>query len=286
MAWIKGLGLVLGGLAVLLVALNVLGAWRWAGRTQALLARLDGAQILSPPSRFDAGELEGLPQPVQRFLRAVLKDGQAIIVAAEVEHRGSFNMGQGTDEWKPFVSHQRVVMRRPGFVWDGEVALLPGLPVRVHDAYVAGEGILHPSVMGLFSLLHLQGEGDVARGELMRFFAEASWYPTALLPSQGVRWEAVDDHSARATLTDGALRLTLLFRFGEEGLIESVRAEARGRMVGKDIVMTPWEGRWSHYQERDGMRVPMSGEVAWLTPEGRKVYWRGTITSLRFEFSG
>lgn len=119
----------------------------------------------------------------------------------------------------------------------------------------------------------------------MRFFAEAAWYPTALLPSQGVRWEPVDDRSARATLVDGAQSLTLLFRFDDQGLIESARAEARGRTVGKAIVMTPWEGRWSDYQVRDGMPVSMAGEVAWLTSEGRKPYRRGRITSLRYEFS-
>jgi hypothetical protein len=31
--------------------------------------------------------------------------------------------------------------------------------------------------------------------------------------------------------------------------------------------------------------VPLTGEVAWLLPEGRKTYWRGTITSLRHEWS-
>ena len=40
----------------------------------------------------------------------------------------------------------------------------------------------------------------------MRFFA--AWYPTALLPRQGVRWEAVDDRSARATLEEGDVTLT------------------------------------------------------------------------------
>ena len=34
--------------------------------------------------------------------------------------------------------------------------------------------------------------------------------------------------------------------------------------------MTPWEGRWSDYAEQGGIMVPMSGEVAWLTPEGRR----------------
>ena len=76
---------------------------------------------------------------------------------------------------------------------------------------------------------------------------------------------------------------TLLFRFDPRtGLIDSVRAEARGRMVGKGVVMTPWQGRWSDYAVRDGMRVPMSGEVAWLTPAGRRTYWRGQVTRIDF----
>ncbi len=87
---------------------------------------------------------------------------------------------------------------------------MPGLPVRVHDAYVAGEGILHASLLGLFPVVDMRGTSDVAEGELMRFFAEAAWYPTALLPSQGVRWEAVDDNSAYATLTEGDISVSAL----------------------------------------------------------------------------
>ena len=71
--------------------------------------------------------------------------------------------------------------------------MLPGLPARVHDAYIAGEGILHASLFGLVSVANLRGTPEMAHGELLRFFAEAAWYPTALLPSQGVQWEAVDD---------------------------------------------------------------------------------------------
>jgi hypothetical protein len=54
------------------------------------------------------------------------------------------------------------------------------------------------------------------------------------------------------------------FTFDAQGLIESVRADARGRTEGGKIVMRPWEGRWSNHQLREGMRVPLSGEVAWL----------------------
>jgi hypothetical protein len=159
------------------------------------------------------------------------------------------------------------------------------LAVRVHDGYVAGEGRLHAAILGLFPVADLHGGGEIARGELMRFFAEMAWYPTALLPSQGVRWDALDDRSANATIVDGPLTLTLLFRFNDAGLIDSVRAEARGAMVGKEMVMVPWEGRWSNYQARAGMTVPTTGEAAWLRPEGRWPYFLGTVTSLTYEFS-
>jgi hypothetical protein len=56
-------------------------------------------------------------------------------------------------------------------------------------------------------------------------------------------------------------------------------------MVGKEMTVLPWEGSWSNYQTRDGMTVPITGEAAWLRPEGRKPYFLGTVTSLTYEFS-
>lgn len=283
-AW-KWVAAAIGLLLLAGVALTAWGAARWQAATRDLAARLDAARSPATTARYDARELDGLPSPVQRYFRAVLKDGQAIVTAARVEHRGSFNMSESGEQWKAFTSTQRVVTRRPGFVWDARIAMLPGLAVHVHDAYLAGDGLLHAAIAGLVTMADLRGGGDLAQGELMRYFAEAAWYPTALLPSQGVRWEAVDDRSARATLTDGPLSLTMLFRFDAEGLLESVRAEARGRLVGKSATMAPWEGRWSDYRERDGLRVPFTGEVAWMLPDGARPYWRGTISSLAYEFA-
>ncbi len=78
----------------------------------------------------------------------------------------------------------------------------------------------------------------------------------------------------------------MLFTFNEEGLIDTVRAEARGRAVGGGkVVPAPWRGRFWNYHERDGMRVPLDGEVAWLLPEGAKPYWRGHITEIDYEFA-
>ena len=278
MAWTAlGLGLV-GATGIGLV---VLGSSRWLAATQAQMALLEAGRVPAPAGRYDAREINGLPAPVQRYFRAVLKDGQPFIAAVTFELAGTINMSATGEQWKPFTSTQRAVTHRPGFLWNGRVAMLPGVAAHVHDSYIAGVGTLHAAMLGLFTVAEVQGGGEIARGELMRYFAEMAGYPTALLPSQGVRWEAVDDRAANATLVDGPISLTLLFRFDEAGLITSVHADARGSGVGKDMVMLPWDCSVSNYQLRDGMMVPTRGEAG----KGSKPYFVGDLTSLVYEFS-
>lgn len=291
MTWVLWLGLVPCLLLLAVLGLRAYGAKRWADTVRVLTGRLEAARIddqtqLRLQARYDARELDGLPAPVQRYFRTVLTDGQPFITTATVAMVGNFNLSASGEQWKPFTSTQQVVTRRPGFLWDAQIAMLPGLPVRVVDSYIAGLGLLRAAMLGVFTVADIDGGDEIARGEFMRFFAEAAWYPTALLPSQGVRWQAVDERFANATLTDGSCTLTLLFRFNDAGLIDAFRAEARGAMVGKEMRMLPWEGKWSNYQMQDGMMVPRTGEVAWVRPEGRRPYFIGTVTALRYEFSG
>lgn len=285
MIWIKIVGLVFASLAAAIGLAALYGASRWRAGTGELRARLAAARGTVAPTTYDPRELIGLPPPVQRFFEAALRPGQPMIAAAHISHEGTFNMGETRPNWKPFTSTEVVTICRPGFDWDGRIEMAPGLPARVHDAYVAGEGILEARLLGLFKLVDLRGTADLARGELLRYLAEAMWYPTALLPSQGVRWEPIDEASARATLADGGTAVSLDFQFASDGLIESTRAAARPRTLGGTVVASPWGGRGWQYELRDGMRIPMAGEVAWLMPEGAYPYWRGRITSLRYEFA-
>lgn len=115
--------------------------------TRELRARLDAARVPVRPKSVDFSDLDGFPTPVRRYFRAVLEDGQPMVAWVLVRHTGTFNMGETRDLWKHFASDQSVVTKQPGFDWNERVAMMPGLPVRVHDACVAGEGILHASVI-------------------------------------------------------------------------------------------------------------------------------------------
>ncbi len=285
MKWLIGSVLAV---ALLLAAALALGAWgaaRWAQSSQALLARLEATRLPLATTRYDARELAGLPAPVQRYFGKVLKDGQAMVTAATIEHTGSMNLSPTGEQWKPFTSQQHVLTQRPGFIWNARLQMMPGVVVYVHDAYIAGVGMLVPAVMGLFKMGEPQNGADLAQGELIRYLPERAWYPTALLPSQGVRWDAVDDSHAQATFVDGPLSVSMRVTFNTERLIEAIRFESRGAIIDKLVVMRPWEAYFSNYQEQGGMWVPMTGEVVWITPQGRKPYWRGTITAMAFEFA-
>jgi hypothetical protein len=281
------LPLIAVALALVAAAL-ALGWWgrrRWRRATDALLNQLAAAHATVHPGVVDLREADTLPAPVQRYLRAVLRHGQPMVAGVRLAHTGTFNMKTDGDGWKPFTSVQQVTLQPPGFVWDARISLAPGLPVHVHDAYVAGAGVLHAAVLGLMPMARLRGGGELAEGELMRWLAEAAWCPTALLPSQGVRWQAVDARSADATLSDGAVSATLRFHFDGDGLVDTVTAAARGRLVGGVSKPTPWQGRFWNYALRDGLRVPLQGEVAWLLPGGASPYWRGRITALEYATS-
>lgn len=261
-----------------------LGASRWTRATRALNARIAAdPPAMSAAGCVDLALLDELPPPVRRYFHTVLRDGQPRIAAARFAHTGRFDIGRGTPRWRDFTSSQRVVIDPPGFVWDGHIAMLPGLAMRVHDAYAGGEGLLHAALFGLFTLVDDRDADELARGELMRFVAEAPLYPTALLPAPGVVWSAVDAHTADLRFSDHHLSVTLRFTFSADGLIETVTVPARGRSVGGRLVPTRWQGRWFDYRHHSGMLVPTRGEVAWLLDDGAKPYWRGTLLRADYE---
>ncbi len=277
---------VIAALGLAYGAAFAFGAWQWANTTRDLVTQLDAGRVAPAITRYEVAELAPLPAPVQRYFRAALTDGQPIVTSVTLTQSGTFNLGKTADQWKPFTATQRFTTARPGFVWDANITMVPGVPVRVLDAFIAGEGLLRPTILGLYAMGTLQGTGEIARGELLRHFAESVWFPTALLPSQGVVWQAVYDASALATMTDGQISVTMLFRFGADDMIVAVSVEGRATTVGTATVLMPWECRMSNYQTRDGMRVPLTGEALYITPQGEKPYFRGTIDTIAYEFAG
>ena len=279
--WIKWIAIIGVLIIVSFGIAAIYGSYRWESDTDRLRAKLTNGRQTIKPKIYNQKEIEGLPEPVQRFFRTVIKDGQAIVAAVKLSQQGLFNMSETENKWSPFTATQFVITQRLGFDWDARIQMAPGVNAFVHDTYLLGEGSLHASLLGLFTVAKIPSTPEANQGELLRFFAEAPWYPTALLPSQGVRWEAINDTSARATLTDGATTVSVVFQFNAEGTIDTFRTEARYR---DKLTAMPWGGRFGEYSVRNGMLIPLEGEVGWEYPEGTRLYFKGRTTEISYEF--
>lgn len=185
--------LVLIGVIATLAGAASIGRLLWAARQRALLAKLEGCRRSPSNGGRQPLQIDTLPAPIARHLRQALPEDTSPIRAVTLAHRGDFNLSPDGERWRRFTSSQRVTTDQAGFVWNGRISVAPGIAIFVLDAYLDGEGILDPSIIGLVSLGRLRDREAVASGELMRFLAEAVWYPTALPAPAGssITWPTV-----------------------------------------------------------------------------------------------
>lgn len=278
---------LLGCVALLLLAglLFALLGWRFELTTRERIALLDAPDAEAALATISFNELATLPPPVQRYLHTVLRDGAPAARRARIAHAGDF-LAKPPVGWASFASVEYFAASPPGFVWDARIDMAPGLPVKVRDAFVNGEGEMRGAVWGVLPVVNVSGTPEIAQGALTRYLAEAPWFPVVLLPGNGVRWSALNEHSARATLTVGRTTATVDFFFDANGLVERMYCAERMRDVDGIGVPTPWQGRMRDYSWRgDGalaMQVPTYGEVGWLLSDGEQVYWKGRVTDAQY----
>lgn len=278
--WLKPIFIFSMALSLMIVASLLYGSFAWKSNTKKLHKQLLDAQTTSKTRHYQKRELEGLPEVVQNYFHKVLKEGQPIISHVKLSQKGFFRMSASEDSWKNFKADQLFITHPVAFDWDARIKLAPGINAYVHDTYFQGAGSLTASLFGLITVAEAKGTPEIAQGELLRYLAEAVWFPTALLPSQGVKWEAIDKSSARATLTDEKTTVSLDFHFSKEGLVSRVWTDSRYRDVDGVQVSTPWQGRFADYVQKNNMLIPSKAEVEWILPEGAMLYWRGEITDV------
>lgn len=274
---------VLAGTALALAR----GATRWRRSSRHLVSRLleSASSQQGGPGEEPAVVPDDLPAPVERYFAFAMPSRTDRIHTAHIRWTGEFQMRPGSG-WSAFEAEQDFTAFPPGFVWNARIHMMPLVPVRVRDSYMAGQGTMLGRAGGLVTVVNEGGTPEMAASALARWLGEAVWFPTALLPratrDEGVQWEAIDDTTARATIRDGASEVSADFHFAPTGEITSMTS-LRYRDVNGASVLTPFEGRYRDYARRNGIMIPMSAEVAWLLPEGRFAYWRGHPAEVRYD---
>lgn len=260
------------------------GQRRLDQKNKAVVDALLAAAAAPTQCTVQTSNLDTLPAPIQRYLRHVLPPKQSLVQTVRLEQSGTFRSCGSGAEWNVFTATQHVTSHPPGFVWDAYIWTLPGLSVRVLDAYVDGHGALWARLGGVIPVADPTPGPALDEGELLRYLAEAPLYPTVLLPGRGVTWTGIDDRSARVTLNHRGTTASLVFHVNDRDEVECVTGERPFLTDDGTYEDRPWKGTWHNYERRDGLRVPTDGEVAWISPSGEDPYWRGHMETIDYQF--
>jgi hypothetical protein len=269
-------------IAALLVVL--LGHFHESRKTRKTIDKLFECAPQTTSDVVDFDSLSDLPPPVAQYFRRVLTNGQKLITTARLKQSGVLRINTKSDTWSSFTAEQIIVPSAIGFVWNATVATPFAMHVRVLDSYIHSVGAGRVSLLSAFPLASAAGEPELNSGALHRYLAEAVWCPTALLPQSGIVWSPIDDHSARATLTDRAITVSLEFRFNDVGEAIAIYSSGRfGRFDGT-YKQVPWEGHFRNYRKQGDMHVPGYGEVGWYENNTLQLVWKGEISDVQYQF--
>jgi hypothetical protein len=233
--------------------------------------------------KVNLDEVEDLPLPVKRYFHHVLKNGQPMITKVFLSQHGGFRAKPDMTEWSEMNAVQYFSSKPRAFVWDAQISLVPAISILVCDSYINGKGGMKGKLLSLFPLIDAHDDNKLDQGALQRYLAEAVWFPTSLLPSQGVVWEEIDSSKAKATIMDAGISISLEFEFNERGEVISVYSPGRYREVNGTYEPTPWKGRFSDYIDIDGYRIPSQGEVEWHLKDKIYSYWKAELVEVRYE---
>jgi hypothetical protein len=221
--------------------------------------------------KFHQQQLEGLPEPVQRYFNYALKERQPYISYARIKHDGLFKTGLH-GKWINIKGEQYATTVKPGFIWQGTTKMFTAI-----DQYIGDKGQLTVTLLSMYNMVNGKGE-NYNQGELLRWLGESVLYPTNLLPDARLQWQPIDAQSAKLMFQYKTLSLFFNITFNAIGQITQLETN---RYMDKTRLET-WIIKATNYKEYNNLFVPTGFEVLWRLPEGDFSYAKFNITAVEY----
>lgn len=267
-------------LAMLGLALCALLALRlWDGRAERMeWSRLTALQPANPPV-YEPSMVADLPEPARRFFNFAIAPGTPLWTVAEIDMGGQFSLGSRENPNYQRMDAKQILAAPAGFVWK---LRLPGVvPVSGSDS---GRWTRF-RIFGLLPVARMGGDADHARSAYGRYVAEALfWTPAALLPGPGIVWEAVDEHTARVTVSHMGLSQAVDLKVAADGRPVEVHfmrwSDANPEKTHR---LQPFGGQMSDFREVQGFRLPFKVAAGnMFGTQDHFDFFKAEVESIRF----
>ena len=237
----------------LLVVLSVLAVWRHLDRrTDAHAWDALRAENGVVRGTYDSVLVRELPEPAQRYFDFMIAPGSPLHTVVELQMVGELGLGtKASHQYNP-MSARQILAPPHGLVWQVDTGPLSG-----SDGALPAQSWTRFWLFGLVPVARISGD-DHQRSAFGRVVAEAAfWVPASLLPSEHVRWESIDDSSARAIVQYGTFEQAVEITVNEEGApIRVLIQRWSNENPEKQYREQPFGGALSEFRAFDGYRLP------------------------------
>jgi hypothetical protein len=213
-------------------------------------------------------ELDGLPEPVQRYMCYTQIIGKERVRTVRLKQKGYFRTKED-QKWMPLRAEEYFTVDPPAFLWYGRIRLFPLVSFNAIDKFYKDEGSLVVKLFSLIKVADAKGE-EYDQAELVRYLNEMIWFPSAFL-SDFVHWEPINSDSARATISVAGITVSADVFFNQKGQMTNFVAE-RYMDVNGGGILKKWSTPIKEYAEINGIMVPVKGEGVWKLSTGDFCY--------------
>ncbi len=206
----------------------------------------------TPP--LDTVELPAwLPPPVSRFYKKIIGDRIPVIESAVVTMRGKLRF-RGVS----LPSRLRFIHTAGQDYRHYIEATVFGYPVlKVNEYYLDGNARMELPI-GV-----IENEPKVDMAANLGLWGESVWLPSIFVTDPRVRWEAIDDSTARLVVPFGGEEDTFTVTFDSQtGLIRAM--EAMRWREATDEAKIPWRLEPLSWETFHGIMIPSRAAATWL----------------------
>ncbi|MBE9045960.1 hypothetical protein IQ255_16375 [Pleurocapsales cyanobacterium LEGE 10410] len=190
---------------------------------------------------FTKDMVADLDEPVQRYFLHAIAPGTPLAAYVELEMSGGIRQKPDAD-WLPMQASQ-IVSESGGFVWQANVGKSL-MQFSGADYYAQNHGRVKFSLWDLIPLVDAQSK-DIDRSSIGRLCVEYVWLPSALLPHNGVAWQAIDQNKIQAN-----------FKIDNEPITLNLTIDRDGRLLNLSLP------RWADATEdKTWQYIPFGGEI-------------------------
>jgi hypothetical protein len=224
------------------------------------------------------------PEPVSRYLSWALGENRTPAGCMHFRHGGRIRYGK-TGRWMDMGGEGFFSVAVPAFVWHATITYAPGIWLETYDYYVDRKAGMNLNLLSVLPLNNAQTD-EMKGSSLFRYLTRTPLFPMILGSSSFIRWENVDDSTAKVVIKDEDTAVDAIVRFDSKGMMESIESCQKTIPETGRPVPGHFASSFSSYADVGGCRIPMQITSEIILPDGEYVYAEYAITLLEFDAPG